>query len=164
MFTFSEEILNGELHLLCSELNLWFCHLRLNIERKKNKWKLTCSFKSSHRMCSVKKDVRRISQNSQENTCDRVSCRFIKKQTLAQVLSCEFCEISKNTFSTEHLPATASGFNSLFLFCYRRINRKYIRSPVIYQYRLQNGRGQSCYSRAESSLSWWGDKRNWTRN
>ena len=24
---------------------------------------------------------------------------FIKKETLAQVFSCEFCEISKNTFS-----------------------------------------------------------------
>ena len=27
----------------------------------------------------------------------------IKKETLAQVFSCEFCEISKNTFFTEHL-------------------------------------------------------------
>ena len=27
---------------------------------------------------------------------------------LAQVFSCEFYEISKNTFFTEHLPATAS--------------------------------------------------------
>ena len=44
-----------------------------------------------------------ISQNSQENTCARVffliklPCNFIKKETLAQVLSWEFCEISKNT-------------------------------------------------------------------
>ena len=35
------------------------------------------------------------------------SCNFIKKDTLAQVFSCEFCEISKNTFFTEHLWATA---------------------------------------------------------
>ena len=27
----------------------------------------------------------------------------IKKETLAQVFSCKFCEISKNTFVTEHL-------------------------------------------------------------
>ena len=33
---------------------------------------------------------------------------FIKKETLAQVFSCEFCEISKNTFFTEHLWTTAS--------------------------------------------------------
>ena len=36
------------------------------------------------------------------------ACNFIKKETLAQVFSCEFCEISKNTFFTEHLWATAS--------------------------------------------------------
>ena len=32
----------------------------------------------------------------------------IKKETLAQMFSCEFSEISKNTFFTEHLWATAS--------------------------------------------------------
>ena len=29
--------------------------------------------------------------------------RFIKKETLTQVVSCEFCKISKNIFFTEHL-------------------------------------------------------------
>ena len=33
---------------------------------------------------------------------------FIKKETLALVFSCEFCEISKNAFFTEHLWGTAS--------------------------------------------------------
>ena len=59
-----------------------------------------------------------ISQNSLENTCARVSFliklqdlgNLIKKETLAQVLSCKFCEISKNTFCTEHLWTTASGW------------------------------------------------------
>ena len=62
--------------------------------------------KSSHQRCSVKKVFLEISWNSQENTCARASfliksctCKFIKKETLAQVFSCEFCEISKNTFS-----------------------------------------------------------------
>ena len=36
------------------------------------------------------------------------ACNFIKKETLAQVFSYEFCEISKNTFFTEHLRTTAS--------------------------------------------------------
>ena len=40
-----------------------------------------------------------ISENSQENTC---------ASKLAQVFSCEFSEISNNTFFTEHLRATAS--------------------------------------------------------
>ena len=70
--------------------------------------------------CSVKKVFLEISQNSQENTCARASflielqasvlklywketlpqsCNFIKKETLAQVFSCKFCENFKNTFS-----------------------------------------------------------------
>ena len=36
------------------------------------------------------------------------ACNFVKKDTLAQVFSSEFCEISKNTFFIEHLWATAS--------------------------------------------------------
>ena len=36
------------------------------------------------------------------------ACKFIKKETLAQVLSCGFLEIFKNTFFTEHLWVTAS--------------------------------------------------------
>ena len=34
---------------------------------------------------------------------------YYKKETLAQVFFCEFCETSNNTFSTEHVWATASG-------------------------------------------------------
>ena len=39
------------------------------------------------------------------------ACNFIKNEALAQVFSCEFCEISKNNFFTEHLPTTASREN-----------------------------------------------------
>ena len=31
------------------------------------------------------------------------TCNFIERVILAQVFSCEFCEIFKNTFFTEHL-------------------------------------------------------------
>ena len=62
-----------------------------------------------------KKAFLEISQNSQENICARVSfliklqaCNFIKKETLAQVFSCGFYEISKNTFFTGQLWTTAS--------------------------------------------------------
>ena len=60
--------------------------------------------------CFVKNVFLEISPNSQENTCVTVSflvklqakaCNFIKKEALAQVISCEFYEISKNTFFTE---------------------------------------------------------------
>ena len=36
------------------------------------------------------------------------ACNFIQREALAQVLSCKFCEIFKNTFFTEHLWTTAS--------------------------------------------------------
>ena len=36
---------------------------------------------------------------------------FSEKETLPQVFSCEFCEISKNTFFKEHLWTTASVFS-----------------------------------------------------
>ena len=39
----------------------------------------------------------------------------VKKQTLAQVLYCEFCEIFKNTFFAEYLWATASSDLKLLL-------------------------------------------------
>ena len=50
------------------------------------------------RRCSLKKVLLEISQNSQENTRARDSF-LIKTDTLAQVFSCEFCEICNNTFS-----------------------------------------------------------------
>ena len=36
---------------------------------------------------------------------------FSKKETLAQVLSCKFCEIFKNTFFIEHFRTTASVYS-----------------------------------------------------
>ena len=39
--------------------------------------------------------------------CRPEACNFIKKDTLAQVFSSEFCEISKNTFFIKHLWTTA---------------------------------------------------------
>ena len=35
-------------------------------------------------------------------------CNVIKKETLTQLFSCEFCEISKNTFSQRTPPVAAS--------------------------------------------------------
>ena len=99
-----------------------------------NKAEFCSVVESSHPRCSEKRVFLEISQNSQENTCARVSfliklqasgrfCSFcfrrqaessasglqlLKKATLARVFSGEFCEIYKNTFSTEHLGTTAS--------------------------------------------------------
>ena len=67
--------------------------------------------------CSVKMVLLKFSQNSQENTCAEVSfliklqaeaCNFIKKETLAEVFSCEFCAIYENTFFYRTPPVAAS--------------------------------------------------------
>ena len=59
--------------------------------------------------CSVKKVFFKISQNSKENTCARLSfliklqasgLNYIKKETLAQVFSCKFCGIFNKIFFT----------------------------------------------------------------
>ena len=36
------------------------------------------------------------------------ACKFIEKETLARVVSCEFCEIFKKKYFVEHLCTTAS--------------------------------------------------------
>ena len=66
-----------------------------------------------------KKVFLKFPQNSQENTCTTVSfsikcrlaCNFIKKGTLVQVFSCEFCEIFKNIYFYRTRLAAASEYN-----------------------------------------------------
>ena len=70
-----------------------------------------------HQRCSLKKLFLQISQNSQENTyqsCRPETYNFIKKDTLPQVFSCEFCEICMNNFFKWHLWATASITSKFF--------------------------------------------------
>ena len=64
-------------------------------------------YRSSQRRCPVRKGVLRNFAKFRPQDCN-----FIKKETHAQVFSCEFCEIFKNTFFREHLQETASEHNS----------------------------------------------------
>ena len=80
--------------------------------------------RSSHRRCSVRKDVLRNFEKltgkylRQSLFFDKFAgqrpATLLKKEALAQAFSYEFCKISKNTFFTEHLWATAlSGIMTL---------------------------------------------------
>ena len=94
-----------------------------------------------------------ISQNSQENTCARVSSTSSKKETMVQVLSCEFWEIFNNSFFTEHLRATASGFgkpclNSDLYFYIQNLWYSFIRDNSFLQ-----TPSQSLTGKQNSSLS-----------
>ena len=75
-------------------------------------------FRSSHRRCSVKKGaLRNFAKLTGKDLCQSLFFNkvaglwlvtLLKKETLEQAFLCEFCEISKNIFSTEHLQTTAS--------------------------------------------------------
>ena len=87
--------------------------------RKPSRFSVLVCIDSVERRCFVRKVVLRHFANSQENICSRVpfliklqaqACDFVKKESLSQMPSCEFCRIPKNTFFTEHLQTTASGF------------------------------------------------------
>ena len=54
-------------------------------------WKKIITIEAVTQRCSVKKVFLEISQNSKENNCAR-------KITLSLLFSCQFCEITKNTF------------------------------------------------------------------
>ena len=68
-------------------------------------------YRSSHRRCSVKEGVlRNFAKNTGKYLCESLFfnnvaglCNFIKKEALAQVFSCEFCEIFKTPFFKEHI-------------------------------------------------------------
>ena len=78
-------------------------------------------------MCSVKKCViRNFAKFTGKHLCQSLffnkvadlwpqACNFIKKEALAQALSCEFGEISKSKFFTEHLWTTASALGKKLL-------------------------------------------------
>ena len=68
-------------------------HLEKIVKRKEET--VLTENRSNHQRCFKKKVYLKISQNLQENICARTP--FIKKETLAEVFSCAFCELSKNT-------------------------------------------------------------------
>ena len=84
---------------------------------------LDASTETVTKRCCAKKVFFKLLQNSQENTCARFffltnlqteASNFIKKESLARVSSCEFCEIFKNTISyrTPSVAASISRFAS----------------------------------------------------
>ena len=68
------------------------------------------NFTSSHRRCSLRKGAfKNFAKVTGKHLRQSLFFNkvFIKKETPAQVFSCEYCEIFKNTFFIEHLWTTA---------------------------------------------------------
>ena len=98
-------------------------------------------YRRSHWRYSIKKIFWKISQNSQENTCARVSL-LIKLQA-SGLFSCKSCEIYKNIFFKEHLWATNSIryfvlLHFLGLACFAQLNSKSISINFLMEYFKQS--------------------------
>ena len=77
--------------------------------------------KNSRSEVFCKKVLRRISQNSPENTCATV---LFNKVGVSQVFSCEFCEFSRNTVPYRtSLVATSELFKCVFRNAYSDIQK-----------------------------------------
>ena len=82
-------------------------------------------FRSSHQTCSIIKGVlRNFAKFTGKHLCKSL---FFNKvaglhETLAQVFSCEFYKISKNTFFTEHLRTTASLFWQYIMISFLQVD------------------------------------------
>ena len=103
-----------------------FCAFPSKLVFKKN-WSQNRIFahcRSNYREVFCKKDVlRNLTKFTEKHLWQSLFFNkvagLIEKETLAQVFSCEFCQISKNTFSYRTPPMAASDtgiFENSFLF------------------------------------------------
>ena len=95
--------------------------IQANINHKYKQTYLLHFAEAVAQRCSAKKGVlRNFVKFTRKYLCQSLffnkvagPCNFMKKETLAQVLSCEFCEISKSTFFTEHLQCQLLSLSSI---------------------------------------------------
>ena len=107
-------------HPLKTSKNLWFFDVFREYQKRSVAWNGLKSpyrdVRSSHWRCSIKKLFLKISQCSQENICVELSF-LIKLQVIRPAallkrdsntnVSCEYCEIFRNTYFEEHLQTAA---------------------------------------------------------
>ena len=53
-----------------------------------------------------------VPESLPQYSCRAEACNLIKKEALAHVFSCEFCEIFKNTFLQKNIRTTASAVST----------------------------------------------------
>ena len=85
------------------------CHITVlfikGVKKMKQPLEVFCKRRCSQKSCTIQR--KHLRQSLFFNKVAGLG--FIKEETLAQVFSCKFGEISKNTYFIEHLWATASG-------------------------------------------------------
>ena len=104
--------------------------LKLSSNRNNELYRPTLSFYLSSEAVVQKCSVKKVFKIHRKTPGPKPkACNFIKRETLAQVFSCEFCEISKNAFLTEHLWATASE-NQKIKSAFKSRIRLYVKSEA----------------------------------
>ena len=94
----------GLIKLLSLKWWKWYTAWKISDSHQSLSW--WSWFRSSYQRCSFKKGVlKNFTKLTGKHLCQCLffnkvagACNFIKKETLAQVFSCQFCEIFKNTF------------------------------------------------------------------
>ena len=151
----------------------WYICDQSLTRKRKNSWSFTNiqnykvfagsrgKYRSIQQRCSVEKCVpRNFTKFTRKHLCQSLFFNKVAglkpatllKKVLTQVFSCEFCEISKNTFFTEHIWTTASEvgpwirLDKHWLFIklviskyFRKVLNKYQVFPIVY-------RGRNWYS------------------
>ena len=114
-------------------------------------WKRLVKTEVAVQTCSIRKSVlRNFTKFTWKHLCQSLFCNFIEKETLTQVFSCEFCEISKNTLSYRTPLVAVSVKKRLLLH-------------MSSDSKIQNGKKRSRCSpprfwvRPHRNLKWWND-------
>ena len=109
----SQKFPSGKTVILLKPCARTHCEIFLSVFRK---------YRSSHPEVFCKKSVlknfakftgKQLCQSLFFNKVAGQACNFVKKETLVQVFSCEFCEIFRNTFFYRTPLAVASGNTNL---------------------------------------------------
>ena len=109
--------------------------LLVKLQAEATKQYLHTVFRSTQRRCSVEKGVlKKFTKLTGKHQCQSLSfnkvtgqaCNFIKKRTLTQVFSFEFCESSKNTFLKEHSGRLLPYYQKSVKYLRRCFLRKYV--------------------------------------
>ena len=97
--------------LHCSYLVAFLHQKRITWIAFSNRFQSAWHSEAGARRYSTKKGVlKNFAKFTGKHLCQRLFFKKVAiKESLAQVFSCKYCKISKNTFFTDHLPTTTSG-------------------------------------------------------
>ena len=124
IFSIFKNTLNISILLEDTDTNTWLKKRAIENEERKRPWnslsKNVVNFYSPLLriiLTQIDKQLIKLVELMAQNKLRPAT--LLKKETLAQVFSCEFCKMFKNTFLTEHLRTTASASSTHKITKYR---------------------------------------------